>query len=88
MPVCAPCAAGPLEAVCCAPAHTRARALLPAPLARARSYDGGVVHAVGAAHSGAVTHVAVSPDGSRIVSVGAEGGVFVWQSMGPPAAAE
>jgi WD40 repeat protein len=39
---------------------------------------------VGVGHSGAVTGLQVSPDGSRVVSVGAEGGIFVWNYRRPP----
>jgi hypothetical protein len=35
------------------------------------------------AHSGAVTAVAVSPDKQRIVSVGTEGGIFIWDYAAP-----
>jgi len=41
-------------------------------------YDDSICTHVGTGHSGAVTGVLVAPDRSRIVSVGAEGGVFVW----------
>lgn len=47
-------------------------------------YDDGLCHAVGVGHSGAVTGLQVSPDGSRVVSVGAEGGIFVWNYRRPP----
>ena len=50
----------------------------------ARSYDAGQCHNIGAAHSGAVTALAVSPDRSRVVSVGEEGAVCVWAYAPPP----
>jgi hypothetical protein len=50
-------------------------------------YDDGLCHAIGAAHSGAVSCLVVSPDKSRVVSVGAEGGIFVWAYAAPPPAA-
>lgn len=53
-----------------------------------RRYDDGLCHSIGAAHSGAITSLQVSPDKSRIVSVGSEGGIFVWayaQRPPPPA---
>jgi hypothetical protein len=53
------------------------------PAAPARSYDDGLCHSVGVAHSGAVTALQVSPDKTRIVSVGAEGGIFVWAYAAP-----
>jgi len=45
-------------------------------------YDEGTVRAVGVGHSGAVQKVQLSPDQTRIVSVGAEGAIFFWAS--PP----
>lgn len=32
----------------------------------------------GVAHSGSVSRVGVTPDKTRIVSVGTEGGIFIW----------
>ena len=48
-------------------------------LVRVWGYNEGVCHAVGAAHSGSVMGVGVTPDRSRIVSVGSEGGIFIWE---------
>ncbi|GMI12017.1 hypothetical protein TrRE_jg8950 [Triparma retinervis] len=42
------------------------------------SYDDGLVLGIGEGHSGAIQKVAISPDLSCIVSVGSEGGIFVW----------
>ncbi|GMI42108.1 hypothetical protein TeGR_g9242, partial [Tetraparma gracilis] len=42
------------------------------------SYDEGLVLGVGTGHSGAIQKVAFSPDQSCIVSVGSEGGIFIW----------
>jgi WD40 repeat protein len=42
------------------------------------SYDDGLVLGIGQGHSGAIQKVAFSPDLSCIVSVGSEGGIFVW----------
>ncbi|KIY94197.1 WD repeat-containing protein 16 [Monoraphidium neglectum] len=52
-------------------------------LVRLWGYDDGLCHSVGVAHSGAVTALQVSPDKTRIVSVGAEGGIFVWAYAAP-----
>lgn len=42
------------------------------------SYDEGEVIATGTGHSYPIAKVAVSPDQSEIVSVGEDGGVFIW----------
>lgn len=34
--------------------------------------------AIGRGHSGKVNSVCISPDGATVVSVGAEGGTFIW----------
>ena len=52
-------------------------------LVRLWGYDEGHCYFVGVAHSGAVTQVAVTPDRSKIVSVGAEGGIFIWDYVQP-----
>jgi len=41
-------------------------------------YDNGDVLFTGSGHSGAVSSVAISPDQRTIVSVGEEGGIFIW----------
>lgn len=41
-------------------------------------YDEGSTIAVGAGHSGGISQIRISPDRSKIVSVGAEGAIFVW----------
>lgn len=41
-------------------------------------YDGGVCKYIGVGHSAAITSVAMSPDQTFIVSVGAEGAILVW----------
>ena len=41
-------------------------------------YDGGIYLAKGVAHSGAVSAATISPDQRTVVSVGQEGGIFVW----------
>jgi WD40 repeat protein len=43
-------------------------------------YDEGVCLAVGAGHSGAISKVRMSPDRRFIISVGAEGAIFVWRA--------
>jgi WD40 repeat protein len=42
-------------------------------------YDEGEPIAVGAGHSGAVNKCRISPDNRIVVSVGAEGAVFIWR---------
>ncbi|CAG9462289.1 unnamed protein product [Pedinophyceae sp. YPF-701] len=42
-------------------------------------YDDGLCHNRGLGHSGEVSRVLVSPDRTRIVSVGTEGGIFIWE---------
>jgi len=41
-------------------------------------YDEGLSNFVGQGHSGVITCVAMAPDQKTIVSVGAEGAIFVW----------
>ena len=41
-------------------------------------YDGGIFLAKGVAHSGTVSAATISPDQRTVVSVGHEGGIFVW----------
>lgn len=43
------------------------------------SYDEGSVCAIGLGHSGNITKATFSPDGASIVSIGDEGGIFVWR---------
>lgn len=43
-------------------------------------YDDGIITHVGHGHSGGITGVCFSPDMSFIVSVGDEGGVFIWRT--------
>ena len=52
-------------------------------LVRLWGYDEGHCYFVGMAHSGAVTQVGVTPDKTKIVTVGAEGGIFVWDYISP-----
>lgn len=48
-------------------------------------YDEGHCYFVGVAHSGSITKVQVAPNKSRIVSVGTEGGIFIWEYSRPQA---
>jgi len=57
-------------------------------LVRLWGYDEGHCYFVGVAHSGAVNRVAVTPDKSKIVSVGAEGGIFIWDFAQPKTLAD
>ena len=47
-------------------------------------YDEGRCFRVGRGHSGAVTKAKFAPDGEKIVSVGAEGAIFIWQNVQIP----
>lgn len=46
---------------------------------RVWGYDEGFCHYAGAGHSGPITRTRISPDQKTIVSVGAEGTVFIWE---------
>lgn len=48
-------------------------------LVKVWAYVEGVVLSVGHGHSGPIQDVKVSPDERRIVSVGEEGGIFIWR---------
>jgi cilia- and flagella-associated protein 52 len=48
-------------------------------------YDQGFCYLTGVGHSGTVNRVRVSPDRLFIVSVGSEGGIFVWKFVAPAA---
>jgi len=43
------------------------------------NYDEGSKYYVGEGHSGSVSKVRISPDETRIISVGTEGGIFIWK---------
>jgi len=43
------------------------------------NYDEGSKYYEGIGHSGAVNRVRISPDEKRIISVGTEGGIYVWK---------
>lgn len=43
------------------------------------NYDEGSKYYEGLGHSGSVSKVKISPDEQRIISVGSEGGIFVWK---------
>ncbi|GAB5035670.1 flagellar associated protein : flagellar associated protein [Nannochloropsis oceanica] len=51
-------------------------------LVKVWAYDEGVVLRTGHGHSGPVQDVKVSPDERRVVSVGKEGGIFIWRLAG------
>jgi WD40 repeat protein len=44
-------------------------------------YDEGHNFFVGKGHSGAITKVKFTPDGEKIVTVGAEGAILIWQNV-------
>ena len=48
-------------------------------------YDEGHCFYTGVGHSGTVNRVRVSPDRTHVVSVGSEGGIFIWKYMKPGA---
>jgi len=43
------------------------------------SYDEGSPYYVGVGHSGSVECVKIAPDEAHVISVGSEGGIFVWK---------
>ena len=43
------------------------------------NYDEGSMYYVGEGHSGSVSKVKISPHEDRIISVGTEGGIFIWK---------
>lgn len=45
---------------------------------RAWHYDDGITLGIGRGHSGRVNALTISPDQQHLVSVGSEGGIFVW----------
>jgi WD40 repeat protein len=47
-------------------------------------YDDGIPTGMGKGHSGRITSVRVSPDKRTIVSVGEEGGIFIWSAPESP----
>lgn len=51
-------------------------------------YDEGHCYFVGVAHSAAITGLAVTADKSKVVSVGAEGGIFLWEYSQPKTLAD
>jgi len=44
------------------------------------NYDEGSKYYVGEGHSGSVSKVRISPDEKRVISVGTEGGIFIWKT--------
>lgn len=53
------------------------------PISQVWHYDDGLTTNVGSGHSGKISAVRISPDRRIIVSVGTEGGIFIWD-MPPP----
>jgi len=47
-------------------------------LVRLWDYDDGRLLKIGRGHSAGISRIKLSPDGEKIVSVGAEGGIFIW----------
>ena len=43
------------------------------------NYDEGLIVKIGQGHSGSVNKVVISPNQASIVSVGSEGGIFIWE---------
>jgi len=50
-------------------------------LVKVWNYDGGNLLATGEGHSSGITRLKISPDQQRIVSVGAEGAIFIWKML-------
>lgn len=48
-------------------------------LLRVWNYDEGMSGHVGLGHSGSISRVVIAPDEQHIVSVGTEGGIFIWK---------
>jgi WD40 repeat protein len=44
------------------------------------NYDEGICYFEGIGHSGGISKIAISPDQKFIVSVGAEGAIFMWHT--------
>ena len=42
-------------------------------------YDEGICRAIGEGHSGYINQIMISPDQKNVVSVGAEGAIFIWK---------
>jgi WD40 repeat protein len=47
------------------------------------NYDEGSKYFEGSGHSGSISMVKISPDEKRIISVGTEGGIFIWKVPAP-----
>lgn len=47
-------------------------------LVRLWNYDQGNLLAIGRGHSGSISRLRISPDGTKVISVGGEGGIFIW----------
>jgi len=43
-------------------------------------YDEGICYFTGVGHSGVISKIEISPDQKYIVSVGAEGAIFIWHT--------
>lgn len=50
-------------------------------LVKVWNYDGGNLLATGEGHSSGITRLKISPNQQRIVSVGAEGAIFIWKML-------
>merc|ERR1712224_543977 len=48
-------------------------------LVRLWNYDSGNLLALGRGHSGSISSLKISPDRRRVISVGLEGGIFIWK---------
>ena len=49
-------------------------------LFRSWNYDEGICYYAGEGHSGAINKLKISPDQRKIVTVGSEGAVFLWET--------
>ena len=52
------------------------------------SYDEGLQHYKGVGHSGHITNIGIAPNQQFIVTVGAEGAIFIWHMPKPEAKPE
>lgn len=43
------------------------------------NYDEGICYFSGEGHSGSITKLKISPDQKKIVTVGSEGAIFLWE---------
>lgn len=62
-----------------APTLSPTPSLLHPPQVKLWHYDEGSQYFEGSGHSGSIVMAKVSPDEQRVVTVGSEGGIFLWK---------